>query len=332
MVMGVIGKERLFYPDAMRGLAMYSVVLGHLSMFCFGLYSQALVLQYIGLVLPGLSMFMLISGYLTNPDKVKIKKRLKLLIPFLFFGLLYSYLCTDYDVISFLSDRCKNGYWFLFELVIFNFFVWVIAKTKIKLWLSFGILQVISIICYFLFLRHTLLADIIGLYYWCTYMPFFFVGIWLKRVSIETLNAKKAVVLVGSLCLISVLFVIRILANGSYWPTHIAELLISLPVSIILLLLLYNAENKTKGRIFFGKKMLKTIGSNIGRNTLEIYVLHYFVMYFINLKGFGEYMKENDCLWMEFIVSPFLALFICYVSIGIVILCEKTKITMLFGK
>lgn len=325
--------QRLFYPDAMRGLAMYSIVLGHLSMFCFGLYSQALVLQYVGFFLPGLSMFMLISGYFTLPEKVHIKKRLKLLIPFFVFGLLYSYLCTDYDVISFVLDRCKNGYWFLFELVVFNFFVWVIAKNKRNLWLCYGILQAIAIIAYFLFLRHTTIADIVGLYYWCTYMPFFFVGIMLRRISVETLYTKKTLVFVSSLCLISVLFVIRFLVNGSYWPTHIAELLISLPVSICLLLLLYIAEIKTKSRLFYGKQMLKTIGSQIGRYTLEIYVLHYFVMYFLSdLQYVGVFMKDNDCLWLEIVISPMIALLICYVCIGMAKLSERLRLTFLFGK
>lgn len=326
-------KRRLFYPDAMRGLAMYSVVLGHLSMFCFGLYSQAIVLQSIGFVLPGLSMFMLISGYLTNPEKVNIKKRLKLLIPFVLFGLLYSYLCTDYDAISFITDRCKNGYWFLFELVIFNILVWLITKLKFNLWVSYGIVQVISLLLYFVLLRHTLFADIIGLYYWCTYMPFFFVGILVRRISVETLYKRIKMVFCCSFFVILALLIIRNMAHGSYWPTHIADLLISLPVSICLFLLLYVAENKTKGHLFRGKRMLKGLGSHIGQYTLEIYVLHYFVMFLMSgLQSVGTFMKENDCLWLEITISPIIALVVCYICIAVAKGCERLKLSFLFGK
>lgn len=326
-------KQRLFYPDAMRGLAMYSIVLGHLSMFCFGLYSQALVLRYIGFVLPGLSMFMIISGYFTNPEKVNMLKRAKLLIPFLFWGLSYSYLCTNYSALSFILDRCKNGYWFLFELVLFNGFVWIISKLKVNLFVGYGLIQLVSLIAYFGFLRHTPIADVIGLYYWCTYLPFFFVGICLRRISIDRMHAKRNVVFAGSICMIVVLIIIRYLSNGSYWPTHIAELLISLPVSICLLLLLYIAETNTKGKLFYGKNMLKKVGSHIGRYTLEIYVLHYFVMYSLSdLHSMGLYMKNNDCLWLELIVSPFVALFVCYICIVVAKVCEKAKCEFLFGK
>lgn len=326
-------KQRLFYPDAMRGLAMYSIVLGHLSMFCFGLYSQALILQYIVFVLPGLSMFMVISGYFSNPEKINMLKRLKLLIPFFIFGLLYSYLCTNFTALSFIEDRCKNGYWFLFELVIFNAIVWIISKSKINMFVGYGIIQLVSIITYFGFLRHTPIADVIGLYYWCTYLPFFFIGICIRCISIDRMYVKRNVVFAGSFCMIVALLIIRYLSHGSYWPTHIAELLISLPVSICLLLLLYIAETRCKGKLFYGKKMLKKVGSHIGKYTLEIYVLHYFVMYSLSgLHSVGLYMKNNDCLWLEIIISPFIALFVCYSCIGIAKIFEKAKLGFLFGK
>lgn len=312
---------------------MYSVVLAHIGMYVLGLQTESYVLRYVSMALPGVSLFMMVSGFFTDPNKISLLKRSKFLIPFFLFGLVYTYFFAKCDIIDFITDLCKKGYWFLFEIFLFNCIVWVIVKTRIKIAIGFLIVECLSVAVYFGFMRHTLVANILGLYYWCTYMPLFFVGMYMKRVSMEKIFEKKNLTFCLSAIMIFLLLVIRYMADGSYWPTHIAELLMSIPVSVSIILFLYWAEKIAKRKSFYGKKLIKKMGSQLGQNTLEIYVLHYFIMYPLNgLKVFGKYMIENDCLWLELIISPFLALFICYICIFLAKLIEKGKLSIIFGR
>lgn len=312
---------------------MYSVVLGHMAMYVLGLQTQSYVLQYVIMALPGLSLFMMVSGFFTNPNKIDLLKRSKLFVPFFLFGLLYSYFIAKCDVVDFMTDLCKQGYWFLFEIFLFNLIVWLIVKMRVKLAVGFLVIEVLSLVAYFGFMRHTLAANIIGIYYWCTYLPLFFIGIYMRKMSIERIYEKRSLVFCMSTIVVVLLLLVRYIAHGSYWPTHIAELLMSIPVSACILLLLFLIEMKAKQKSFFGKKVLKAMGSQLGQYTLEIYVLHYFVMYPLNgFKAFGQYMIENDCLWLELFISPFLALFICYICIALAKVIERCKLSFLFGK
>lgn len=322
-------KQRLFYIDFLRGLAIFVVVMNHLSLFSFALGDGPLM-KY--MIIPGLPLFMMISGYFTNPEKVNILKRLKLLIPFFLLGGIYNYVYIGANLLEMMCEIAKNGYWFLWELVLFNIIVWIIHKCHIKILYGFVVIEFISLVLYFFLLRHTVIGDIIGLYYWCFLLPFFFGGIFMKQIGMEKLMEHKSWLLPCCICAIGVCCILRYCLFSGYWAVSIVNMIMAFPTSILLILVTFIIEDKYKGRMFKGKSMLKTIGSQIGQHTLEIYVLHYYIIYYIKLQHECNFLRENDLMWTEWFFNPVVAFAVIYMCIGIAKIFEKAKLGFLFGK
>lgn len=308
---------------------MFLIVMSHLSLFSFALGDGPMI-KY--MIIPGLQLFMVISGYFTNPEKINIVKRLKLLIPFLLFGGIYNYIYIGANLWEMMCEIAKNGYWFLWELVLFNIIVWFIHKCHIKLLYGFISVEMISLILYFLFLRHTVIGNIIGLFYWCFLLPFFFGGIYLKQLGIEKLMKNKNWILLSCICAVFLCCILRYYVFVEYWAVNITNMIMAFPTCLFLIMLTCTIESKLKGQMFMGKSLLKTIGSQIGRYTLEIYVLHYYIIYYIKLQKECNFLRENDLMWTEWIFSPIVAMVVIYLCISIAKLIEKLKVSFVFGK
>lgn len=302
---------------------MLLVVLGHISMFRTGFME--------GFPPFALPLFMIVSGYVTNPEKVKIKKRLKLFVPFLVFGLAYSYMCYNADALGFITDLCKSGYWFLWEIIIFNFFIWVISKLKINVWAGLGCIELISLFLYFVLLRHTLIGDILGLYYWCFLFPFFCLGVFMNNIGMKKMSiCSNWTYLLCIVMLVSLVYAMQVWKDN-YWPFQILQMFSSVPICIMLLVGLYQIENKVRRISFVGKKQIKYIGTQIGQYTLEIYVLHYFVLYYAHVYILRPYIARGSNIeeWVLGCVMSFVISFVCII---IAKLCKKAKLGFLFGK
>lgn len=97
-----------------------------------------------------------------------------------------------------------------------------------------------------------------------------------------------------------------------------------------LFLVFHEAENRMKGKSNGGKCMMKYLGHELGINTLQIYVLQYFV---ISVFGFCIGKKLPDSIiGYEWLLSPLLALAISYVCVLIKVLLEKMKLSFVFGR
>lgn len=285
-----MGKQRLFYVDALRGFAILLVIIGHLPHFCYydgwqSAISHSFLLSIVSCF--HMPLFMMISGYVINYEKINIIKKLKILIPFFFFGMMYAF-CAKLHVELFLLDSMKYGYWFLWVIVCFFSFLYIIRKIKICLFAGFILFEVL-----FLGLEYVLpkvASDVISLHEFVTLWPFFSLGLLWKKYNPHLVNIKMDV----SICIpLSAFFVVLcyIVCFGNIADNKILfviHFLIAISGSISLFLVFYLLNVWLSGKCFLTKSVLKRMGNEIGTNTLQIYVLHYFILYYLDLHFLGS--------------------------------------------
>lgn len=113
--------KRIEYIDSMRGLAMFMVIIYHISYGCF--HSENLITKVVNVQLQ-LPLFFFISGFFAdkmsgkNLGKTIVDKFSYLVVPAMIVMALYCWV-MDFDFIEGLQKRLKEGYWF--TLVLFEF-------------------------------------------------------------------------------------------------------------------------------------------------------------------------------------------------------------------
>ena len=325
--------KRIEYIDALRGFTMILVVLYHIEIY--SILNEPSVLGRI-LMTFRMPLFFFISGYIAyKANKVwsmtsyvhDCFKKIKIqIIPTLIFGILYTYLIANSDIITFFSEPLKLGYWFTLTLlsmfIIYYTSSFLYAKVINKCSPSndnkgiFAILLIaivgIVLISEKLFLRifpnQALTYDVLSLNQLASYLPFFFFGIiasmYKKRFE-EITDNKYVITLI--IILFTTITTTRILLLQQ--PEHIVaqyDLYIKLAMGLNGLLgitIVYKFFQKHQES--FSKQT--TIGKSlqyIGRRTLDIYLLHYFLL--PDLQFMAEYMGSSSTvvgLFTSIIVS-----------------------------
>lgn len=114
----VVEKKRIEYIDAMRGLAMLLVVVGHVLKFAF--HDGENILLHILSEELQIPLFFIVSGFLVRIPENNyfsfIKKKAFLFcVPAAIFMTAYVWKC-NFNFVSAWVDSCKFGYWFTFSL------------------------------------------------------------------------------------------------------------------------------------------------------------------------------------------------------------------------
>jgi len=276
-------------------------------------------------------LFMMISGFVVNVERFKLASRVKLLIPFFFFGLLYTYLITEHDFVSFIEHEAKCGYWYLYAIVVFFFALWIIRQTKINLTLGIVLFGLFFIGLHALFHRTTIGTSLSTDHLWQMWL-FFSFGIFLRRKGFDILKKHVSRNLV-----VCVIFTILLIIVPMYLPQNAMT---SIGIGTIrcffisagFLLLFYALEQYFKPYQSKTKQCLKSIGNDVGKNTLQIYVLHYFFLSLIPMKFLGDWMLRENVVWLEYLISPVLSLVIAYFCIWTACLIYKLHLGFVFGR
>ena len=155
----MIGKERLYYFDVMKGIAITLVVIGHVMLFSFNV-NPSEPSKFIYFNMP---LFFYISGYLAYrqidliADLIQrlFKRGIVLLFPYAFFLILYHIFSESDNSIIELLTMGGGRYWFLYDLfIISSFFLiygYLIRNIKkrylyVFLWLiPFGVLMCLKL-------------------------------------------------------------------------------------------------------------------------------------------------------------------------------------------
>lgn len=331
-------KQRLEYIDALRGLAILFVVFMHVPQYGFG---QSIGGYYMELAtLLAVPLFFFISGLfvpleITPPISIKkIGKRLhSILLPTFLIGGLYAML-NHISIIDMLQDKFKAGYWFTITLFEFFLIVDMIRLMACKNQRLFNILLIgACFVCYGLSMPTVqrmygdmVIAHILGVAQW-KYFIFFVLGMFVKQ-NAETIHSDKG----GAAIVMAFLIVYVANAIGDFqfngFLYNINLLLKEISIVLLAYYVFYTYRSKLSSQTRMGRWL-----SKIGTYTLEIYLMHYFVLP-RNLKGVVDIVGLDENPLLASIVSIVIALMVvCVVLVFVAILQSNSYIKkMLWNK
>ena len=270
--------KRIPYIDSIKGFAILLVVMGHTFHDFKGL-NMAFIDFIYAFHMP---LFFIISGYLgykkdynVNQTLFYLKnKAVGLIIPFLFFGSIYT-LMYNYEYILLFTNSAKMGYWFTFSLfLIFCLYYTIeIIYSFLKniryqnfayitlLIIPYVCLEAIRIYNHF----SPEIYNLIGGQNLRVYYLYFIGGILIKRFNCWTYLFSNKYLYIISILVFSICFYVR---HSSY-SNYLTLIMLGATGSFITIYLFYK---------YFDKIPFNNILSNLGKKSLDIYVLHYFFL------------------------------------------------------
>ena len=304
-----MSKERLQYIDKLKGFAILLVVMGHLtdkSMVNEGNILNAIIYSV------HMPLFMFLSGLfafnrITTFKNLFYKRFLRLLMPYLFIGGGYV-LIKNFGFQNALESI--DGYWFLptlFLCTIPGYLIVTLNKyicKKQDLYsteiLIASIIWFLALAIYFLLKRN----DIMIPYFLNTIkmFPFFYIGSLYGRYE-----KIKAVINNNATLTISILLYILLF----FYPVNIGFNVQGLFAIVICLQLFSKYDTSIPERL-----------SVIGKNSLEIYVFHWFLLpdltFMSNIQNsYNSNILNNDNIILMLAVLSIIAFIISIVCIAI---------------
>lgn len=275
-------RGRIEYIDCMRGFAMLLVVYCHVIYLGFGMDFTSVARIIVRFHMP---LFFFISGFMSytpNPNKQWLFTRLwnRLLsqyVPALAMGWIYTMFKGQNFLTSMLLDTAKNGYWFtlaLFEIFcLYAYLAYLLNKVNIgKVGISVAsVLTIFSthVIETYLYSTDTSIINsdlyiILCGRYILLYTKFFFIGLLAKMWLPQFMKLLEAKFITA----ISVI-VFAFLHIG--FEGHHSRFILG----VLGIMLVYNFFCYYQN-YFSSKTRVGCILSFVGKNTLQIYFLHYF--------------------------------------------------------
>lgn len=301
---------RIEWIDALKGFTIILVVFSHVELYSLGMRTSASALNsfFITFRMP---LFFFLSGFVAfRVDKVwtsrqlfcDIKKKLRIqLIPMLFFGSIYT-LIKNQSISSFFLDTQHHGYWFtlvLLEIFLLYFSISFFCYNKCKnKWTEDIILVLLAgglclLNCFTESIRDNSIYNILSCGYFFGHFLWFVSGhlcskyFHLFQSAISNPYSMAAFVLswAGSFYLTGLNW------SEDFFPRSI-HFIINLLTSLwgIIVVVSFFIKNRT----MFSQSTIKgrTL-QYIGRRTLDIYLLHFFLLPVIPKLG-GFFLKQPN--------------------------------------
>lgn len=332
--------RRLEYLDCLRGMVMLMVVFCHTcGEFCLGLKDGFWVSRLLGiLMLPG---FFFVSGWFTHigiSGGIILKRLKTMMLPTFAMFLIYVFLYWgNMQKLSYCAlGEYKYGYWFTFALFLINLIHWFVAvgvkrfsliESGIEKW-TLAALALVAVVLVILKNwdwnhNNALLANYLSLRLIAMYFPFYLLGIvcryfeaqFHRLIDIEWLVAVVAVAFVGSL-----------FHHGGGFYFGCGQGFLGI---FLLYRFCYFYQETFSDKTWVGKQL-----SLIGRNTLPIYLLHYFFFLGVKFYGFGESIDLHTQWFLVLIVASILTICVTYASLAMVKVIGLSSLLskMLIGK
>lgn len=270
--------NRIEYIDYLKGLCIISVVMLHVLYINQG---QNTVLIKI-LDIFQMPIFFFLSGlfafkkdiYNTQTIMSLIKtKTITLLLPFIFVGSIYTIISKTSILDNFLFSNMHNGYWFIWVLFMMFLILSIVQiinyilnpQKKIIIHIGIFILIYLGIIFIYTFFSQTLFYHFFSIPQIFRYIIFFFFGIlYSKYEQVRILFSNQYTQFLS--------IILAILLGIIYYNTHIIfTQLLSRLFSVIAL---FNIIKQNKESLILNKYI-----SYIGKKSLSIYILHYFLIF-----------------------------------------------------
>jgi fucose 4-O-acetylase-like acetyltransferase len=337
--------NRVEYIDALRGFTMILVVLGHVEMFSFYEFSH---ISLIGAMVSSFHMplFFFISGFLAYRGKKVFdknfvlngifKKTRLLLIPTLFFGMIYTFFHYGGSLHDFIFSSEKLGYWFtisLLEMFLIYYVCHYFTKgntMKFLLWMS--ILAFVMFLLKLPFKMNDTL-NVIGnalcLHNTFNYFQFFVFGLWVTRYEKLYIFIKKNNCLAIILSLFVGLFYINNVILGVQQTSVTTKKLISEALTLVNgylgLIIAFVCFDKYRASFQVSTKVGSVL-QYIGKRTLDIYVIHYFLL--PALPEVGCFFNEQPNVVLELFIGLLLSLMVISVTL---VISNILRISDVFG-
>lgn len=266
--------KRMEWLDAMRGLAMLMVIYSHQVMGSPLDYTCVTVEAFRFVML---QMFFFISGFLcaisSMPVIIKVRKlALQLLLPTVVIYLIHAWIYGDsLDLFA----KMKNGFWFLPTLFVVEVVGYVLFKyiRRCSLTKKVGIICLVIIadkILTSLAFRYGMLntpwADAFQLSFFCVYLIPFLIGALIRYVHRRIYSYVD-----GHILFFGIIIMLFLLLSFYNQPL-IQPFLSSLGVFVIFLIM-HNMRGYFRKDHHIGNFLILC-----GKNTLGLYLLHYFVL------------------------------------------------------
>jgi putative membrane protein len=307
--------ERIQYIDRLKGFAIFCVIVGHLTINPLGHKDFDIIRTIVGTFHVPLLFFL--SGFvISEPPTLRklLRKILQFGMPMITIGLTFTYL-AGYNVITFVEDGYKLGYWYLYVLcffyVILFFFRWFKMRS-IWLDMTFGFLS--FVIIYILYrISSYFWGGVFSLSLCNLYWPLFFTGYIIRKYNIGDYIFNKN--WIYSLSLIGYVLCSYLYIEGN---EQLFRLIIILSPFFLLPLFKYR-ENCDS---FIDRELAK-----FGRNSLNLYIYQYLIIWtgLISLQNFGVFLKITNNVLIEFVLLGFMAYLVGYLCIFLGFILKKSS-------
>lgn len=348
----MIEKQRVDSFDILKGIAIYLVVMGHVLTMCIREIDSAITFKIIGEI--HMPIFFFISGYFSFKLKGNqwiapnlVKRFKQLIIPFFVVSFLWITYFPYSKLQSPLSDNIpdmlcsywKDGYWFtltLFELIlvyagmryVFNKVHGAIAEIFIS------VLVYVALICLELNFSHEdANFDPLGIGLMTRFFPIFMFGVFAHKYNSRFIALAQN----------SIVGVLAILLGGFAWYYSVYTwefevqslymMRLAQPIlHISLMLLVFNIVSRLQNDSEHKSALRKSL-VYLGKNSLGVYLLHYFFLF--PLTPLQEPLRQ---IGLAFLPTTLVAAFFAFFIVGAALLAnyfiEKNKILsfLLIGK
>lgn len=285
--------NRIGYIDALRGLTMILVVYFHIAAYGFGSYELGCNNIIERFRMP---TFFFISGWLFykagriwNRQAITgmIRKKFMVqIVPTAIFMLLYLMLFNLLDISSFGSD--KKGYWFTF--VLFEYFViYILAEALLNKKNSnkgemrvFVFILILSVAAFYYAKYYTRYAtelgtwkDILGFlsFVKIRHIIFFWFGMFVRRHFDQFIHLTNNRYVTATLIILFVAIIVWPVLLSTLGIEYITYLVAGLSGTVICFTFFRIHQEYFSQKTWYGRCL-----QLIGRQTLDIYLIHYFVL------------------------------------------------------
>ena len=316
-------RQRLQYIDRLKGFAILAVIFGHLCMWQLGSFHSPT--WFVGTF--HMATFLFLSGLVITPPSISkcITKLMQFMFPALIIGSIYAYY-KNTDILRFLHHDSKLGYWYLFVLseyyVMMMFYHYVNKFDGKKGVIADIVFAVVAFVClaglHFLFGKKV--SDLFCVYKMCTHWPVFFLGYMVKKYKgLNEFVFSKVGYSIMLLAYVLCLF----LDYREIWYY------IGIPMGVFAALFFANLFQRREQQTSLVEKEL----ARLGRNSLDIYIYHFFFLWTISLHPVGTYCYETGNMLLFVLIAAGLSVVIAYICllVGYILKSSTLLQTIIYG-
>lgn len=306
-------KKRNITYDYLKGIAMLSIVIGHLY-FYSGRHVGSIIFSICDTI--ELPVFLYISGLLAHVSvdrygfrKLIASKVIRLLFPLFSFYLIWSLWDTS-NFLAFWLKEFKNGYWFM--LVLFELMVTLSSIKQFSIRFNIKTIYVtivvyaLATLVFFLLPKDGLISRLFCVKLYWHYFPFFMMGYF--SYKLDKFMVMKYVPIYLILYLVAFYFYLDM--SWSIIRSMACNLF-----SLCFLISVFSTSFKPLEKVF----------ATVGVNSLQVYMVHFFL-----LLPLASILPVVENKWLEFPYFVVIASAIIFASIAIAKLLMMSRWLSMF--